>query len=196
MKNAKKLICTALAALTIVSSSAGISNYATGNSFGNSISASAAKDPAADAQKLIDTLNNNINKAKKEIKFCDDMIADLKNQLNNATNPGVIADINNQIDYYKTRKKQLNEYIKDLNNIIKSLYFKKYTGTSSSIVDALKNVGAKSSYSYRAKIAAVNGIKNYSGSAAQNTKMLSLLKKGKLLKPDETAVLIPGYPQK
>ncbi|MDD6145720.1 MAG: M23 family metallopeptidase [Oscillospiraceae bacterium] len=62
-------------------------------------------------------------------------------------------------------------------------YFKKYTGNSTSIVNALAAVGAQTSFSYRAKIAAANGIKNYVGSAAQNSLMLSMLKSGKLIKP-------------
>lgn len=62
-------------------------------------------------------------------------------------------------------------------------YFKKYTGKSGSIVDALKSIGATSSFAYRGKIAKANGIKGYVGLPAQNTKMLSLLKQGKLIKP-------------
>lgn len=57
---------------------------------------------------------------------------------------------------------------------------KNYKG--SSIVDALKQIKVNSSYSYRSKLAAKNGIKNYTGTPAQNTKMLNLLKKGKLIK--------------
>lgn len=62
-------------------------------------------------------------------------------------------------------------------------YFKKYTGTSGSIVVALNAIGATSSYAYRGKIAKANNIKLYVGTAAQNTKMLNLLKQGKLIKP-------------
>lgn len=62
-------------------------------------------------------------------------------------------------------------------------YFPKYSGTSGSIVTALKAVGVNSSFSYRAKIAQANGIGGYIGTAAQNTKLLSLLKQGKLIKP-------------
>lgn len=62
-------------------------------------------------------------------------------------------------------------------------YFKKYTGNSVSIVDALKSLGEQSSYDYRTKIATVNGIKNYVGTNIQNTTLLNLLKQGKLLKP-------------
>ena len=62
-------------------------------------------------------------------------------------------------------------------------YFPKYTGSSGSLVDGLKAVGANSSYDYRKKIAAANGISNYSGSAAQNTNMLNKLKSGTLKRP-------------
>lgn len=64
----------------------------------------------------------------------------------------------------------------------KTEYFKKYTGKSSSIVDALVSLKVEHSFSYRKKIAAANGIKNYKGSAADNIKMLKLLKTGKLIK--------------
>lgn len=62
------------------------------------------------------------------------------------------------------------------------IYYKKYTGKSMSIVDALNSIGVNSSYINRKKIAKANGIKLYVGSAKQNTKMLDLLKKGKLVK--------------
>ena len=61
-------------------------------------------------------------------------------------------------------------------------YYKKYTGKSGSIVDALKAIGVDSSYDYRKTIAKKNGINNYSGTASQNEKLLSLLKQGKLKK--------------
>lgn len=51
-----------------------------------------------------------------------------------------------------------------------------------SIVDALANIGIDSSFSNRAKIAAINGIINYSGSASQNVHLLSLLQQGKLIR--------------
>lgn len=63
------------------------------------------------------------------------------------------------------------------------VYYKKYTGKSGSLVDALKAVGVDSSFSNRKKIAKANGIKVYIGTASQNTKLLNLLKKGKLIKP-------------
>jgi hypothetical protein len=62
-------------------------------------------------------------------------------------------------------------------------YFERYAGTSGSIVDGLRTIGATSTFAYRTKIAKANGIKAYVGTAAQNTKMLNLLKTGKLIKP-------------
>lgn len=62
-------------------------------------------------------------------------------------------------------------------------YYKKYTGKSGSIVDALASIGVKdTSLAARKKIAKLNGITNYSGTASQNTKLLKKLKKGKLIK--------------
>ena len=62
-------------------------------------------------------------------------------------------------------------------------YFKKYTGASGSIVDALNSIGEKSTLTYRKEIAKANNISDYCGSAKQNLDMLSLLKQGKLIKP-------------
>ena len=64
----------------------------------------------------------------------------------------------------------------------KIVYYPRYRGKSGSLVDALKNLGINSSKSNRKKIAAMNGIKNYSCGASQNTKLLNLLKRGKLIK--------------
>lgn len=60
---------------------------------------------------------------------------------------------------------------------------KKGLDTSTSIVDALKATGANSSMAARKEIAAANGIKNYTGTAAQNSKMLNMMKSGDLVKP-------------
>lgn len=65
-------------------------------------------------------------------------------------------------------------------------YFKKYTGNSGSLVDAMKAVGAKdTSLAYRKKIGKLNGITN-AGTVQGNTKMLRLLKQGKLIKSKTT----------
>jgi hypothetical protein len=62
-------------------------------------------------------------------------------------------------------------------------YFRACASSYTSIVDALNSIGAESSFAYRKKIAAANNITNYSGTPAQNTTMLNLLKQGKLKKP-------------
>lgn len=62
-------------------------------------------------------------------------------------------------------------------------YFPRYTGGGGSIAAALDALGINSSYSNRSKIAAANGITGYSGSAAQNTRLLELLKQGRLARP-------------
>ena len=64
----------------------------------------------------------------------------------------------------------------------KIVYYPRYKGKSSSIVDALKSLSINPSKSNRKKIATLNGIKNYTGSATQNTRLFNLLKKGKLVK--------------
>lgn len=77
-------------------------------------------------------------------------------------------------------------------------FYPRYSGSSGSIVDALKSVGASSdsSFSRRAKIAAANGISSesdYRGSSAQNISMLRLLKAGSLRRPgSHTAAPVPS----
>ncbi len=61
-------------------------------------------------------------------------------------------------------------------------YYPKYTGTSNSLVDALKSLKIDSSFNHRKEIAKANGINTYSGTASQNTNLLNLLKDGKLIK--------------
>lgn len=55
-----------------------------------------------------------------------------------------------------------------------------YKGTS--LVDALNQISVDSSFSYRNKLATKNNISNYTGTTSQNSKLLSLLKEGKLIK--------------
>ena len=64
-----------------------------------------------------------------------------------------------------------------------SKYYSMYTGKSGSIVEALKTVGETDvSKEHRAEIAKKNGFSNFKFTSAENSKMLSLLKKGKLKK--------------
>lgn len=65
----------------------------------------------------------------------------------------------------------------------KGKYYPKYTGSSGSIIEALKAVGEDDvSKEHRAEIAKKNGFSNFKFTSEENSKMLSLLKKGKLKK--------------
>lgn len=79
-------------------------------------------------------------------------------------------------------KKLFDTPVKTSSSEAAQSYYKKYTGKSTSLVDALASSGVDSSFTNRKKIAKANGITNYSGTAQQNTKLLELLKSGKLIK--------------
>lgn len=65
----------------------------------------------------------------------------------------------------------------------KTKYYPKYNGNSNSIVEALKAVGEDDvSKEHRAEIAKKNGFSNFKFTSEENSKMISLLKKGKLKK--------------
>lgn len=67
-----------------------------------------------------------------------------------------------------------------------SAYYPKYTGTSSGIDAVLRAIGVPDkfvgSWAKRKPVAVKNGITNYTGTAAQNIKLRSLAKEGKLKK--------------
>lgn len=64
-----------------------------------------------------------------------------------------------------------------------SKYYPKYNGALLSLVDALQAVGeSDTAMKHRKAIASANNIEKYTGSAAQNDKLLQLLKSGKLLR--------------
>ena len=84
-------------------------------------------------------------------------------------------------------KELFDSYIKsDKTDTIK--YYPQYTGDSPRVDEVLKAVGADKDYDMsqtkpylrRKPIATANGIKNYSGTAAQNNKIIRLAKDGKL----------------
>ena len=75
-------------------------------------------------------------------------------------------------------------YVEETPPADNKVYFPKCGSGYTSIVEALKSIGADSSYDYRARIAAANGISGYSGTASQNTDMLNKLKNGTLINPD------------
>lgn len=80
-------------------------------------------------------------------------------------------------DRYNEVQTRVNELLKPKYDYLSNV---SYTGVS--IVDALNEIGIDSSYNYRTKLAEVNGINNYCGSAEQNTELLNKLKNGNLIK--------------
>lgn len=63
-------------------------------------------------------------------------------------------------------------------------YYPKPSVEQTSIVDGLRSVGERdTSFNHRKEIAKANGIKNYSGSATENSTLVKLLNEGKLIKP-------------
>ncbi len=61
-------------------------------------------------------------------------------------------------------------------------YYPKYSGDSKSLVDALKSLKIDASFNHRKEIAKANGFTDYTGKAAENSKLRTLLKNGKLIK--------------
>ena len=84
------------------------------------------------------------------------------------------------ITYEKETKTTKNTKTKS--DVSKVTYYKACSSKYNSISEALKSIGVDGSYSFRKKIAAKNNIKNYTGTATQNIKLLNLLKQGKLIK--------------
>ena len=85
-------------------------------------------------------------------------------------------------DTYKGTAKQNDNLLRVLKggSLGASYYETDYKGLS--FVDGLKSIGVDSSFANRKRIAAVNGIDNYKGTALQNIKLLNMLKKGTLKK--------------
>lgn len=80
-------------------------------------------------------------------------------------------------DRYDEVQARVNELLKPKHDYLSNT---SYTGVS--IADALNEIGIDSSYNYRTRLAEVNGINNYHGSAEQNTELLNKLKNGNLIK--------------
>lgn len=69
-------------------------------------------------------------------------------------------------------------------------YYPAFDDTS--IVDGLKSIGVDFSKANRTEIARANGISNYSGSSAQNQKLLALAKQGKLKRAGNSSSGVAG----
>ena len=111
-------------------------------------------------QKTVNTVKNTVTNTAKSVKKVESNTNKIKKAVSTAK-PKATA---------KTTPK----------NTAKNIKKTSYKGNS--IVDGLKSVGVNSSYDNRKKIAQANGIKNYTGTAKQNTELLNKLKKGTLKK--------------
>lgn len=145
----------------------------------------------------LDKYNKNIDKVAKVIVevISDDFIVGLKPMSNKKTNDQIAEEIikglwgngeDRKINLtkagynYNDIQNLVNEKSKLNSSVVNN--YPKYLGNSPSIVDALKEVNVNSSFSNRSNIAKNNGITNYKGTKEQNTKLLNLLKQGKLKK--------------
>ena len=117
------------------------------------------KNNAENTSSILDTVNQNTNNLSTQI-------SGVENKVNTTVNNTTV----NNTQASKTAKTV--KYYEPI---------KSYKGNS--FVDALKKRGVNASMKFRKKIATVNGIKNYTGTAKQNEKLLHLMKKGKLIKP-------------
>ena len=118
-------------------------------------------------QKTVSTVNNTVNSVKNTVTNTAKSVKKVESNTNKIKK--AVAPAKPKATA-KTKPKTKSNTIKKTN----------YKG--SSIVDGLKSVGVNSSYDNRKKIAQANGIKNYTGTAKQNTELLNKLKKGTLKK--------------
>ena len=65
-------------------------------------------------------------------------------------------------------------------------YYPKCGSSYTTFYAAMDSIGVSCDWSLHTRIAAINGITGFTGTAAQNTQLLNLLKAGKLLNPDYT----------
>lgn len=118
-----------------------------------------------------------------EVCFVDDKDdADLYNKNKAKVANAIVEGLTGKAVTAATTAKTTTTTAKKTTTAPKVSYYKKYTGKSASIVDALKAIGVDSSFSNRRSIAKANGISLYVGTAKQNTQLLNLLKQGKLVK--------------
>ena len=122
-------------------------------------------------QKTVSTVNNTVNSVKNTVNSTAKSVKKVEsntNKIKKAVAPAKPKATAKTTPKTATKKKS---------NTIKKTNYK-----GDSIVDGLKSVGVNSSYDNRKKIAQANGIKNYTGTAKQNTELLNKLKKGTLKK--------------
>ena len=144
--------------------------------------------------KLQDTTIQSTDTIRNDIKTVNTKVDNVQNYLTTTVTPKVDTvqkTVTNTAKSVKKVETNTNSIKKVVSNAkpkatakttpkSKSSTIKKSSYKGSSIVDGLKSVGVNSSYSNRKKIAQANGIKNYTGTAKQNTELLNKLKKGTL----------------
>lgn len=87
------------------------------------------------------------------------------------TSSGRVAGINGNVD--------MNECYYDIKDTeVEPTY---YQSPEFTLIDSLNKIGVDSSFKFRKKIAAANGIEDYAGTAEQNLLMLQMLNEGKLV---------------
>ena len=121
-------------------------------------------------QKTVSTVNNTVNTVKNTVNNTAKSVKKVESNTNKIKKAVSTAKPK------ATAKTTPKTTTKKTNTIKKTNY------KGDSIVDGLKSVGVNSSYDNRKKIAKANGIKNYTGTAKQNTELLNKLKKGTLKK--------------
>ena len=122
-------------------------------------------------QKTVSTVNNTVNNVKNTVNSTAKSVKKVESNTNKIKKAVAPAKPK------ATAKTTPKTATKKNNKTIKKTSYK-----GNSIVDGLKSVGVNSSYDNRKKIAQANGIKNYTGTAKQNTELLNKLKKGTLKK--------------
>ena len=122
-------------------------------------------------QKTVSTVNNTVNTVKNTVTNTAKSVKKVESNTNKIKKAVAPAKPK------ATAKTTPKTATKKNNKTIKKTSYK-----GNSIVDGLKSVGVNSSYDNRKKIAQANGIKNYTGTAKQNTELLNKLKKGTLKK--------------
>lgn len=128
-------------------------------------------------ETILSTLDKNTNDITTGIDSLSSQVANTSSKVSTVNNT-----VNKTYQTLKQKATSTSSASKTASKTVK--YFNKITSyKGNSFVDALKKRGVSSSLSYRKKIAKANGIKNYTGTASQNTKLLNLMKKGKLIKP-------------
>lgn len=153
----------------------------TGNAYGNHLHLEIKNQNGIKENPLIE-----LNKQKPQNDLPTEptieVTSEIKDENKNIETTKVIEEKKDisLIEEEKSDKNKAKEKQNPIKENITYISNQKYLGGS--IVDGLKEIDIDSSYEYRKNLAQKNGIDNYRGSYEQNVKLLSLLKKGNLIK--------------